>query len=181
MSSARFIVTFKCALFPLNFGCLQACTVLGFVKPLLKIALSRLLIVYWKWPCVALYSKISSFPFLKWLSLCSRKKKTKCLYFSDVSLTNKKLNSNKKKIEETYSWMHALFPPWIFLECNLFITAYLFSERSHGNKRIMFFGLPDRVAKPRWERYPRTMLIESQKKKTGLDQGKRWRSFKIDP
>ena len=59
--------------------------------------------------------------------------------------------------------MHALFPPRIFLEYNLFITAYLFRERR--NKRIMFFGLPGRVVKLRWKRYSRTMLIESPKKK----------------
>ena len=77
--------------------------------------------------------------------------------------------------------MHALFPPWIFLEYDLFITAYLFHERR--NKRIMFFSLPGRVVKPRWKRYQsRTMLIEFfKKKKTGLDLGKRWRSFKTDP
>ena len=48
---------------------------------------------------------------------------------------------------------------------------------------LCFFSLPGRVVKPRWKRYQsRTMLIEFfKKKKTGLDLGKRWRSFKTDP
>ena len=45
------MVTFKFALFPLNFGYLSAPST-RFSETPAKDALSHVLIVYWKWPCV---------------------------------------------------------------------------------------------------------------------------------